>query len=345
MSSEKAPVKVSPAEVRGHEAASALASVFGPSVTVTGIQQLEVKRKTRVYRLEVLGAPFQTVVAKWKSYDDAGEKVFYEHFLPSAGLPMLRIYGDLKRPQEGSFWRFLEDAGEHTVSDSYDDRRLTARWLTALHMCEGLDRFALPLHDRGPNHYFWQLRSAHEVITTHLANEFIDEKTRRSLQHIVAQLDKLDRRWHRVRDLCADAPRTLVHGDLARKNARIRRTPKGIELVVLDWEMAGVGPPSIDLAQGLLGSLTPDLPCYVSGMKAVWPAVTLDRVNTLATIGRIFRLVAALHWQARKVRDPRCANFPVYELYGSEYELYGSELELAMQSDIWRSATCRSTGF
>lgn len=40
----------------------------------------------------------------------------------------------------------------------------------------------------------------------------------------------------------------LVHGDFSPKNMLVRRPPSGVEITVLDWEVAGAGDPVFDLA-------------------------------------------------------------------------------------------------
>ncbi len=105
---------------------------------------------------------------------------------------------------------------------------------------------------------------------------------------------------------CALAPRTLVRGDLAGKNARIRQRAAAKELVVFDWEMAGIGVPCVDLAQVTLGSLSPSLHCYQHEACGVWPSVSFDYLKRLGAMGKVFRLLAALDWEARSLPYEWC---------------------------------------
>jgi len=91
----------------------------------------------------------------------------------------------------------------------------------------------------------------------------------------------------------------LVHGDLAAKNARVRTSPNGNRLLILDWETAGWGVPAIDLAQYAAGSLSPNLNTYSSVVERRWAgAANLARI---AELGKIFRLILSTSWETSRL--------------------------------------------
>ncbi len=94
-------------------------------------------------------------------------------------------------------------------------------------------------------------------------------------------------------------PRTLVHGDLSPKNARVRASQAGSSLLIFDWDCAGWGVPAVDLAQFAEESLSPDLAAYASAMQPDWPdAASLAR---MAELGRIFWLIVATDWESQRL--------------------------------------------
>ena len=116
---------------------------------------------------------------------------------------------------------------------------------------------------------------------------------REFLRLALAELVHTEQCWHHIESVCALAPRTIVHGDLVAKNIRVRRDgTHGTQLVVFDWEKAGVGVPSIDLS-----SIPCDLDHYVSSVRSTWPTVSMPVAEDLSRIGRLFRSIARLKWE------------------------------------------------
>ncbi len=181
-----------------------------------------------------------------------------------------------------------------------------ARWLAALHGWTWSQADALTLPDRGPGGYLGQLRSAARTIAAAVGDVRLIETSRAALDDLLRQLELIERAWDRVESLCAAAPKTLVHGDLADKNARLRRGPASRELLIFDWEMAGIGVPSVDLAQATFGSLSPDLDVYRHEAGTWRPRPSLDDLRRLAALGKVFRLLAALDWEARSLPYAWC---------------------------------------
>jgi aminoglycoside phosphotransferase (APT) family kinase protein len=127
------------------------------------------------------------------------------------------------------------------------------------------------------------------------------------LEAMMGQYGALESQWTQIAAFCDRVPRTLVHGDLAAKNARIRASQDGNRLMILDWETAGWGVPAIDLAQFTAGSLSPSLTAYSQsrdrlGAIVDWPEG--PELALLAGIGGIFRLIAAASWETDSLLTP-----------------------------------------
>jgi len=285
--------------VADHPAAQAWAGVQGSSVTVTSMECLVEEAASRVYRLSTDSRRQPIVIAKWRDHDFSFERRIQKDILPSVGLPSLEVYGEVADPTRHSFWIFFEDGGDENLPASDETASLAGRWLAALHQWTGWAGDAEQLPDRGPDGYLQLLRASRERIVR--GDElWVSDTTRPLLGDMLRQLDQLERQWDRIESVCALAPRTLVHGDLADKNARLRVRSTGRELVVFDWEMAGIGLPCVDLAQATLGSLSPSLNRYHRDVRHMWPGVSLDCVKRWAAIGRVFRLLAELDWETQK---------------------------------------------
>jgi hypothetical protein len=94
-------------------------------------------------------------------------------------------------------------------------------------------------------------------------------------------------------------PQTLVHGDLAAKNARIGAAQRGINLLIMDWAGAAWSVPAIDLAQFTAQSLSPDPFAYSSAVGPSWPDA--ESLAKLAELGKIFRLIVATSWETQSL--------------------------------------------
>ena len=296
--SRKGPAKVSHESVPTHPATRAWTSEFGSGAEILGITTLTNKHKSSVFRLELRGWIRDSAVAKvcTEGYGaiTCGEERMYREVLPSAGLPSVEVYGHLVDPSARSFWLFLEDLGDQVFESScLDDCRLLAEWLAALHQWVGFTHSSSEWSDRGPDHYLQHLYSARTLISNSLSQTWVSERSRTALLRLRGFLDRLEEDWGRLDAVCRLAPRTIVHGDLVDKNVRFRTRGGARELVVLDWEMMGLGIPSVDLK--LLGD---DLEGYAARMQALRPSMSPALVKALANIGQIFRSLVVLDWKA-----------------------------------------------
>ena len=258
-------------------------------------------RKSGVYRLEGIEPP---VVAK-RCRRDSGltERQVYERILPATGLRALAFYGCVNDPADPAhLWLFLEDAGSAKLMQS--DRALAARWLARLHTSAASLPETVSLPERGPAHYFEHLRTARGSAECCVKCVSLSAGERAILDDLRRLLDRVEMRWEALCEPCSALPRTLVHGDVARKNSRLRATPDGPAIVMLDWETAGWGPPAVDLktcarpAKHLPGGWdgTVPLEAYAAAVAEAWPAVTLRDVQRHARTGTVFRLLAGIRW-------------------------------------------------
>jgi Phosphotransferase enzyme family len=305
MSDRRSATEALAADRLAHPAARAWLAAGGEP-RVDRIESLRRGRHCRVDRLVIREADGRSVIAKWQDRPFAFEKRIQQEILPSVGLPSLEVFGEWTDSDERSFWIFFEDAGDVRFRPSDDDdRALVARWLAALHAWPWLavDRDGLP--DRGPAGYFAHLHSARGTMAACVREGRLRDASRIALNDLLRQFDRLEEQWPRIEAWCAAAPRTLVHGDLADKNARIRPRSASRDLLVFDWEMAGIGVPCVDLAQATFGSLSPDLDVYRVDARG-WPPAALDDLGRFAAVGKVFRLLAAIDWEARSLPFDWC---------------------------------------
>jgi hypothetical protein len=104
--------------------------------------------------------------------------------------------------------------------------------------------------------------------------------------------ERVERGWGRIEEACDGAPRSLVHGDFARRNLRTIHRRSGSEPLVFDWGAAGYGLPGLDL-------LHVDLESYASEARQYWPDLDRDGLERQLWIGRLFRgVLAPIKWRA-----------------------------------------------
>jgi aminoglycoside phosphotransferase (APT) family kinase protein len=87
-------------------------------------------------------------------------------------------------------------------------------------------------------------------------------------------------------------PKTLVHGDFVAKNIRIKDRVGAPALLPFDWETAGHGAPAADVA------LCPDAHAYWLLVREAWPHIGMEDINVQVVVGRLFRVLASICWEA-----------------------------------------------
>jgi hypothetical protein len=295
----------------------------GQSAGPAEIVRLQKKKKGVVYRLAGVGPGGSDIIAKRSSPERLlKERIIYEQILPALPIPTVRYYGFIEEPDDECCWLFLESAGGEEYSPLVNEHRtLAAQWLGLLHTSAERLTAAAHLPDRGPGYYLEQLRSACDTILRNLSNPALTADDVAALETVVRQLKVVASRWGQVEKLCECVPRTLIHGDFAPKNMRVRTGQAGLTLLPFDWGSAGWGVAAADLAQSGAESngywnywSNPDLAAYCSMARESWPYLNIQDVQQLAIIGKIFRSLIcinleapsfAMEWVENSARDMR----------------------------------------
>ena len=276
------------------------------------------RRKSDTYRLEGCGPDGTNVIAKRCRRSTAElERTIYQSVLSELPVSSLRYHGMVDDGDE-QCWLFLEDAGDERYSPLISEhRRLAAEWLAALHGAAAEIPAASRLPDRGPDHHLAHLRSARKALVQQIADRAAAGEELRVLAALVSQFDALEARWSDVRAFCDTLPRTLVHGDFARKNLRVRGGEAGPALAAFDWEKAGWGVPAPDVARlrpderlaaarfresGEFGGFCadPSQEIYGSILRNGSAQPSAETIELMATVGTLFRCLATVHWQTRR---------------------------------------------
>lgn len=264
-------------------------------------EQIEVlvrKKKTAVCRLAgPAAAAFPLIAKRTRRRIAEVERILHERILPRLPLRSLAWYGSVEEEREEFCWLFLEDAGDLAfASDRHEHRMLAACWVVALHTA-GARVGAAGLPERGSCEALERLRTTRDRILAHLDDGAPPSQEREVLGAILALYDVIEPRWEACAAICEEVPRTLVHGDFTKKNLRVRRRAGVPELLVLDWEHAGIGFPGIDL-------MVVDPAGYAQGVREHWSGMDAGRLERMFRIGRLFRCLAEVDWESRWLPFP-----------------------------------------
>jgi Phosphotransferase enzyme family len=290
------------AAVREHPAVKAWLRVRPEGGKPAEVTVLKRKAKTVICRLSGPGGP--VVVAKRCSQQTAQvERTVYADVLSQLPVPSLRYYGCVEEPEGRYGWLFLEEAVGDRYSPALEEhRRFAGRWLGLLHTSAAHRAGDVPLPDRGPGHFWQCLVRVRGTLAGQLGNPALRADDVVVLKALVAGCEALAARWGQVEQLCAKMPRTLVHGDFIRRNLRVRAGPAGPTLVALDWEVAGWGPPVVDLAGPPFGAC-PDLTAYREVVVEIWPSIDPPTLQRLGALGNVLRFLVAADWAAPNLAD------------------------------------------
>jgi hypothetical protein len=284
------------------------------SSAVVPLKSRRVGRKSGVYRLEGAGEDGSAIIAKCsKRCTSAIERIIYEQLLPRVDVSRLRYYGYFQDPADDFDWLFLEDAGQ--TKPTAADSAIVADWLARLHAGAASLSGEITLPERGPAHYLDHLRTCRELARTSLVELPLGEQERQQLHALQRVADQLESRWDSICAACAAAPRTLVHGDLSSKNLRLRRCDAGVQMVAMDWETAGWGPPAADIPYWPTRLQRPPKPgkpprwngtvplnIYAASAARLWEGAGPGDLERVARIGNVFRAVAGARWTAEQLR-------------------------------------------
>jgi Phosphotransferase enzyme family len=238
------------------------------------------------------------------------ERLIYQELLPSLPFASLHCYGFVEAGSTA--WLFLEDADQGSTIPPADRQQMAlAQWLGELHIAAAGMSAGPRLPDRGPSHYLAHLHDSQKLIGSNLGHPAFNREDRRLAEQILLDLAGIEARWASIEEICRSSPSTLVHGDLAPKNLRFRGENGRMLVLPFDWEIAGWGVPAVDLdvlrrpsqwGQVGFGLANPDdlaVQAYTSTVRDTWPQMDVDRIQRLASIGYVFRLLASVSWAAQ----------------------------------------------
>ncbi|HZM71262.1 MAG TPA: aminoglycoside phosphotransferase family protein [Candidatus Cryosericum sp.] len=260
------------------------------------IEVLRISAKSAVYRLHGATEGSTLVAKRCPNATGRIERIVYEEILHRSPVPALRLFGSLFDPDGEHCWLFLENAGlEEYRPASVEHRMIAGRWLGTLEaFAAEAGPFLLP--GREPAHYLSLLRAARDAIRPYGGNRDLPENPLQTIHDVLNDLDVLESHWDEIESGCASFPRTIVHGDLAIKNVRLRGTNGSTTLLAFDWENAGWGVPGSDLAQFTGRTISPALDEYRLANGAFLRGFDDEAVARIADYGRYFRLLDDITW-------------------------------------------------
>jgi hypothetical protein len=267
---------------------------------IVRVDVLEEKRKTVAYRLHRDGAG--SVVAKRQHADAVRrERAMYEH-IARLSLSAPEHLGFVESPDGMFAWAFLEDAGDESYSfTDRNHRRLGASWLGGLHSQS--TTMALPpadLLERTTAADYRKMLIAAQARMAQWVTESANAAMSRHLENAVGLLAGVAERWDLIEEAWRAEPRAVTHGDFNAKNLRIGQRDGTPVLLVLDWEMAALAIPAVDL--WWMAPSDEAIDAYSSRVAHVWPSMDRAKTRRAATLGTVLRLIAVLDW---KVWDPQ----------------------------------------
>ena len=293
--------------LRDHEAFQAWRQLQRGDEAPPAIEVLQRNKKAAVYRLSALAPDGSDVIAKRARRITLGvERIIYERVLPQVPVPLLRCYGYAADPDEEYAWLFLEDAGGDAYLPSHEShRRLAGQWLGELHLAAS-SGLGAQLPARGLRHYLQVLRDCRAGLDL-LSRTALPAEDVALVGRFVSFCDEIESSWSGIERECAALPETLVHGDFAVKNVRIRNLAAGQALVAFDWQFAGVGAPATDLAQSIDRVVSPDLGAYQAVMARVNRRLALRDIERIAACGNVLRVLDQVRWalSGLRVADPK----------------------------------------
>lgn len=322
-------------DLRDHPAVQAWTRLMGAPSSPEQVVVLKRGKKGSVYRLEVVGSPNCSVIAKRARKENAQiERRIYEGILSNLPLSSVGYYGSIDEDDSPFTWLFLENAGANRYEPARPDHvRLACEWLGALHLAVDSKQSTRHLQERGPGFYHAHLLSIESTLPTLEARSSISADGLDVLSTISQLCRHLQANWRNLTDFCDPIPKTLIHGDCLPKNIHVRRTGDGAEASFFDWGSAGWGLAATDL--GLLAlphdgprSVQPDYEAYMDLAQKRSPTLDLETTGQLAQIGQLF-------W-ALKVIDKSLPDFdyPAPNVV-SNFRLYARALASSMEATSW----------
>ena len=167
----------------------------------------------------------------------------YRRILPDAGVGAT-CHGTFTDDVGGRYWLLIEKVPgvELWQIGDFATWESVARWLGRFHQRFAAEGEAVAIRNPyllryGPDHLrIWPARAMDAV-----AGQEPDAERRHDMARLVAGYD-------RVVERLACVPPSFIHGELYASNVLVGDAGDGEQIWPVDWEMAGVGPPLLDLA-------------------------------------------------------------------------------------------------
>jgi ATP-binding cassette subfamily B protein len=290
-----------PGDPVNHPVIAAWRTIAPAGMRVEHVDCLRAKTKAQIYRLALENGAPSVIAKRGRSDTLLVERTIYESVLPRLPYPALRCCGFVVDEDEEFAWMFIEDAGDDRCSLA-EHGGLAARWLGTLHGAAAELAPPPSLPERGPGQYLEHLRAGRTTILDCFDNPALGADDKAILQALISICQLIESSWSAVEAICAELPRTLVHGDLVARNLRLRRDEAGPAIVAFGWGWSGWGVPAADfhlLARDVTGA---DIASYRSAMSEYTRALDEDQIRLLASVGNGFRLVASMDWVAPHLR-------------------------------------------
>lgn len=317
-----------------HPAALAWLAVEPRSTVPDRVELVKEKQKSSTYRLPGVGSGGRDIIAKRCLRSTARiERLVYEEFLTRCPQPSLRLHGFLEESRNDECWLFIEDAGPLAYQRELALHRVLAgSWLAVLHASASDTGIRRGLPDREPAHYLRMLQASRAFLARQTTNPVLPRRDLRMLKALREDCDRLESRWDEIDAACQGAPRTLVHGDLASKNVRIRNTGGVLTFAAFDWENAGWGVPATDLAQRAGHVVSPSLHAYSRWAGRLWDGVDEATLGRVAHCGRVFRLLESIIWEGD---IPFGRPYSYFSKTMSTYRVYQTRMHRWLEEAVW----------
>jgi ATP-binding cassette, subfamily B, bacterial len=286
-----------------HPVAAAWRTIAPAGARIDRVDRLRAKEKREIYRLSIENGASSVIAKRSRSEALLVERTIYESVLPRLPSPALRFFGFLGE-EDGQFaWLFIEDAGDDPCFPAQHGP-LAARWLGTLHGAAAQLDLAPSLPQVGPDRYLEHLCAARVTILDNFDNPALGTDDRSTLKAVLSVCDLVESRWRAVEAMCADLPRTLVHGDFVDRNLRLRRDDTGPAIVAFDWECSGFGVPAADVYRFAVDATPASLSYYRSTTSEYTRGGDEDEMRALLHVGKGYQLLASVDWATAYLRHP-----------------------------------------
>lgn len=233
-----------------------------------------------------LGAPSATARAVKPSYmvDPLREIEVYTELLPGSQLSTAKCIGVSIDPARSRYWLFLERIRgvELYQVGARAAWEVVARWLAHMHG-------ALARRSSGCRRL---LRYDAELLT-----RWADRAVEYAAAPHGDRLGEIAARYDTVLDIMLVAPATPIHGEFYASNVLVDDPSSPSRVCPVDWEMAALGPPLIDLAALVSGAWSaPDRDAIAAAYYSALPPAERLAERDFGIALDACRLHLAMQW-------------------------------------------------